>query len=290
MSGANATLPIVEELVVRLAAIEGVVAVALGGSYARGTQRSDSDIDLGLYYRDGLPFSIDALKDITDDVDDSGRPAITDFGGWGRWVNGGAWLTISGQRVDFIYRSLDDIERVIGACRRGEPVWDYLQQPPYGFHNHIYLGELSICRPLHDPTGVLTALKRKLDPYPEALKRSIASKRLRGVEFDLTHARKFAERGDVYNTAGCLTRCAAQLVQVVYALNERYFISDKGALEEIEAFSKKPPDFPERLRAILARPGASGEELLESVERTADLHRELIERAGGLYERPKFRA
>lgn len=73
-------------------------------------------------------------------------------------------------------------------------------------------------------------------------------------------------------------------------MNERYFVSDKGALEEIEAFSIKPADFAERLRAILARPGGSGGELRESVERTADLHRELIERAGGLYERPKFRA
>ncbi len=36
--------------------------------------------------------------------------------------------------------------------------------------------------------------------------------------------------------------------------------------------------------------GGSIEELRESVERTAELHRELIELAGGLYERPQFRA
>ena len=96
MSDTNALPPIVGELVERLRAVEGVVAVALGGSYARGTQRPDSDIDLGLYYLDGSRFSIDALKEIADDVDDGGRPTITDFGGWGRWVNGGAWLTIAG--------------------------------------------------------------------------------------------------------------------------------------------------------------------------------------------------
>lgn len=287
----DAALPsVVEGLVERLAAVEGVVAVALGGSYARGTQRPDSDVDLGLYYRDASPFSIDAIRRIADAVDDSGHPAVTDFGRWGRWVNGGAWLTIGGQRVDLLYRSLDDIERVIAACARGEVEWDYPQQPPYGFHSHIYLGELSICRPLHDPSGELNRLEVQLAPYPEALKRSIVNKRLWGVEFDLTNARKFAQRGDVYNTAGCLTRCAAQLVQVVYALNERYFVSDKGALEEIESFPARPVDFRARLETALARPGGSSEELQATVEQVAALHRALIELAGGLYARPAFRA
>ena len=35
----------------RLQEADGVVAVALGGSGARGTHRPDSDVDLGLYYR-----------------------------------------------------------------------------------------------------------------------------------------------------------------------------------------------------------------------------------------------
>ncbi len=281
---------VVGGLVERLAAIDGVVAVALGGSYARGTQRPDSDIDLGLYYREASPFAIEAVRRIADEIDDSGQPVVTDFGRWGRWVNGGAWLTVGGQRVDLLYRSLDDIERAIEACRRGEVEWDYPQQPPYGFHSYIYLGELSICRALHDPSGVLRGLKEQLKPYPEALKRSIVSRRLWGVEFDLSHAREFAGVGDVYNTAGCLTRCAAQLVQAVYALNERYFVSDKGALEEIESFPLAPREFSSALRGALARAGESSEELDASVERVATLHRELVELAGGLYERPAFRA
>jgi predicted nucleotidyltransferase len=37
----------------RLGELPGVMAVALGGSRAAGTQRPDSDWDFSLYYRDG---------------------------------------------------------------------------------------------------------------------------------------------------------------------------------------------------------------------------------------------
>lgn len=45
-----------------MAGVEGVVAVALGGSRAQGTHRPDSDWDFGLYYRGTLdPEAIRAL-------------------------------------------------------------------------------------------------------------------------------------------------------------------------------------------------------------------------------------
>ena len=40
------------EAVERLRWVDGVAAVVLGGSYARGTQHPQSDIDIGIYYRE----------------------------------------------------------------------------------------------------------------------------------------------------------------------------------------------------------------------------------------------
>lgn len=274
----------------RLAGIAGIVAVALGGSYARGTQRPDSDIDLGLYYRERSPFSIQDIKSLAGEINDAPDPVVTDFGRWGRWVNGGAWLTVKGQRVDFLYRSLDDLERAIEECKRGNIESDFYQQPPYGFHSYVYLGELSICRVLHDPQDILLGLKERLVPYPPLLKRAIVNRFLWGVEFDLGRARKFAEEGDVYSATGCLARCASELVQVVYALNERYFVNDKGALAEIASFEVVPANFGLVLTEVLARPGRSARELAASAAKLSAVLRELIEMCGEIYSRPDFRA
>lgn len=49
-----------EEMASALVAVEGVEAVALGGSRTRGTHQPDSDFDLGLYYR--LPLDLVGLR------------------------------------------------------------------------------------------------------------------------------------------------------------------------------------------------------------------------------------
>jgi len=94
-----------------LARIPGVVAVTLGGSRAAGTATADSDWDFGLYYRGTID---------PDDVRALGWPgAVSGPGGWGRIVNGGAWLTIEGERVDLIYRDLDVVEHSIAEAEQG---------------------------------------------------------------------------------------------------------------------------------------------------------------------------
>ena len=90
-----------EHLATQLAAIPGVVAVTLGGSRATGTAVEGSDWDFGLYYRGSIdPAGIVAL----------GWPGrVFAVGEWGTIVNGGAWLTVDGSRVDLIYRDLDEV-------------------------------------------------------------------------------------------------------------------------------------------------------------------------------------
>src|ERR1051326_1857589 len=132
---------LVSSLVDRLGSIRGIRAVVLGGSYARGRAVGGSDIDLGIYYSDAEPFLIDAIRELSNAINDLPDPVITDFYQWGPWVNGGAWLTIGGQRVDFIYRSLEHVKRVISEAETGRFELNYAQQPPFGFFSGTYLGE-----------------------------------------------------------------------------------------------------------------------------------------------------
>jgi hypothetical protein len=145
----------------RLSAIPGVVAVVLGGSHARGRARPDSDIDLGVFYRESSPFSIEALRALARQAT-GGDPVVTGFYEWGPWVNGGAWLTIEGQRVDFLYRSIEHLERVIADARLGRHEQAYTQQSPFGYYSDTYLAEIETCVPLYDPEHALMALKQSV--------------------------------------------------------------------------------------------------------------------------------
>ena len=278
---------IVDGLVRDLARVTRVQAVVLGGSYARDAARPGSDIDLGVYYFEEAPFEIDELRAVAAEHADTPDPVVTDFWEWGPWVNGGAWLRIGGESVDLLWRSLDHVERTIEAARRGEHEVNFGQQPPYGFASVVYLAETEFCRPLHDPQGHLARLKRAVAEYPRALAESIVGSALWNAQFTLGHARKFAAQGDVYDTAGCLTRCAAGLVQALFALNRVYFRSDKTALLEIETFARHPRELRARVERLLGRPGQTADELLASVDALVGLFDETVELAGPLY-RPKY--
>jgi len=184
----------VEYLAARLAAVPGVVAVTLGGSRATGTAVEDSDWDFGLYYRGGLdPADISAL----------GWPGrVFAPGEWGSIVNGGAWLTIDGTRVDLIYRDLDEVLRWTAAARDGR--FEIRREVGYvaGIATYILAGELALGRVL---AGDLPrpAFPRKLrETAPQAWTRLAAG--------GLCFAEVYAGRQD-------RVACLANLCQAVLA-------------------------------------------------------------------------
>lgn len=246
---------LLDELLPRLIAVPGVTAVVIGGSYARGRARPDSDLDLALYYHDAAPFAIDAIREIARAISVDGSPTVTDFYGWGAWVNGGAWISTRAGKVDFLYRRVEHVRRAIEDARAGKTEIDFAQQPTFGFHSTIYLAETQDCVPIDDPTGVIAELKALVEPYPPALKAHLIGGCLWSAEFTLYHARGFAARGDTYNTVGCVLRILYHLTHVLYALNETYFAGDKGSFERIAAFPLKPDGYTDDVIALLQHPG-----------------------------------
>lgn len=279
---------LVSSLAARLGSISGVRAVVLGGSYARGRARPGSDIDLGLLYSEAAPFSTESVRELAEAVNDTEGPVVTGFYEWGPWVNGGAWLTVGGRRVDFIYRSLEHLERVIDEAEAGRYQLDYAQQPPFGFFSATYLGEVAVCIPLYDPEARLDVLKRRVARYPEALRTAVVQDYLWAAEFGLAaFARKFAARADAYGTTACLTRAVNQMILVLFALNRIYPINDKTALAEVSEFERAPAEFERRVQETLAHAGDSSAELAGAVESIEQLLKETIEATDGLY-RPRF--
>lgn len=249
----------------RLEQVDGVVAVVLGGSRARGTASPNSDIDLGIYYDPAHPPALDALRALAQELDDRhGGDLVTDFGGWGPWINGGAWLDIGGQRVDWLYRDLARVEHEIAECEAGRPRVYYQPGHPHGFYNHIYMGEVFYCQPLYQRDDTLRRLKARATPYPPLLKQAMLGT-LWETGFSLENARKPAQRGDVTQVVGYLYRAVAVMVQVLFALNERYCINEKGAAAQVETFPLHPPEFGKRINSVLGAPGQMPEALSDAV-------------------------
>ena len=252
--------------------------------------RPDSDVDVGLYYHPDEPLDIAALRAVAEDLNDAPDPVVTEPGGWGRWVNGGAWLTVDGQRVDFIYRDLAFVSEIVDECQQGKTQFDYYQQPPYGFRSPIYLAEIAFARVLHDPFGAFERLKGRVTGLPPALRAGIVQGFLGETEFSLLHAEKFAHRGDPLFVAGCLTRIVTNLIQVTYALNAVLFISEKKFYADLETFQVKPERLLDKLNGLVEHIGASPDELMATVQRARALFDELVElaRQCDLPFRPRF--
>ncbi len=265
-------LAVASRVAARLGEIDGVVAVVLGGSRASGSADEFSDIDLGLYYRSSRAPSVAAIDALARELDDRHETGlVTALGEWGPWVNGGSWLRIEGWRVDLLYRDIERVADVIEDCRDGRVTCDYYLGHPHGFHNHIYLAEVSACRPLFDPNHALAALKILVSRYPPAMKEALIEKYLFDARFMLDLARAPATRGDVFEVAGCLFRVVAALVQVLFAINERYFLNEKGALGSIAGFPRAPRQFVRQAVSLLARPGETPRRLELSVRTAGQL-------------------
>jgi len=279
---------LVSSVTAQLGAIHGIKAVVLGGSHARGRARAGSDIDLYILYSEADPFSIQSIRELAEALNDRPGPVVTDFYGWGPWVNGGAWLTISGQRVDFVYRSLEHFERVIAGAEAGRYELDDSHQLPFGFFSVAYLGEIAVCVPLFDPESRLEGLKRRVADYPEALRQAVVRDFLWQAELGLSvFAPKFAGRSGAYGTAACLARAVNQLLLVLFALNRKYMMDDKTALVEAAEFERAPREFGPRVQQMFGHLGDSPEKLAEAVESVAQLFRETVELTDGLYQ-PRF--
>ena len=258
----------------RLKPVRGLRCIVLGGSYARGSARPDSDLDIGLYYDENQLLDTHQIRSIASTLNDTPDPIVTDLGGWGRWVNGGAWLSIGGQRVDFLYRNLDFVSSTLDDCNCGIVRSDYWQQPAYGFHSFMYCTETAICRPVYDPDHVIEELKAKIAHYSPRLKQAIIKTFLWSARFTLDNTFKAAARGEVYLVTGCLARAVHCLVQVLYALNETYYLSEKTLAADVRSFKIRPDRFFERINTLLGATGTSSARLQESLAKAEALYDE----------------
>jgi predicted nucleotidyltransferase len=204
-----------EELVGRLAAIPGVVAVALGGSRAAGRERPDSDWDFGLYYRG----SID-----TDAVRELGYPGtVAEPGEWGRLVNGGAWFVVDGTRVDLLYRDVEVVEHWTAEAEAGRYERDHVEGYLAGMTTYVLAGELAVNRVVH---GTLPR-----PSFPAALAAYAPARWFGSARFSLAVASTQLERGDTTTALGLTVKALVATSQGMLAARREWALNEKWIAE-----------------------------------------------------------
>jgi hypothetical protein len=236
--------------------VTGVKAMALGGSQSRGEADKYSDFDIGLYYE---PNTLDlaALEQCLKMLDDGHKDNLLNPPGeWGPWINGGAWITVENMPVDILLRDVSKVESVVKDCLEGKITIDYQCGHPFGFINTIYAAETHFCKPLwQDEYMELHKLKALLyseGEYSPKMREAIIKKFLWEAWFSFNCGRKAALKGDINYAEGSLFRSVCSWIQVLYALNNRYLMNEKGALKHVRNLELKPVDMEERVKSAYA--------------------------------------
>ncbi|MFD3443353.1 nucleotidyltransferase domain-containing protein [Microbacteriaceae bacterium 4G12] len=254
-------------LAARIAAVPGVVGVALGGSRARGEHTPESDTDLGIYYREDL--DVERLGVLAREV---GGPdaTVTVRGGWGPWVDGGGWLTIGGAAVDWIYRDLDRVERSWQDAAAGRVSFHSQVGHPAGVTSVAYAGELALAVVLADPDGTLGRLRGQMADYPPALADALAAG-LWEARFSIDIAKKGAAHGDAAYVSGCLFRAVMLCAHALHGRAGRWLVNEKGAVASAGRLPIAPDHFADRAHALLGAPGTDSAALLATLGAAARL-------------------
>jgi len=183
-------------------------------------------------------------------------------------VDGGGWLEVDGEPVDWLYRDVVRVADSVADARAGRLSWIHQTGHRLGVPSVAYAAEVALGVPLADPDGLLADARAALDPYPAVLTAAFLAE-LAEVDFLLGALGKPAARGDIGFVAGTLHRVVGLCAHAVCARAARWVTNDKGLVAEAARQPGAPLDFRRRAEEVLT--GLAPAELLAAVGRAADL-------------------
>ena len=119
--------------------------------------------------------------------------------------------------------------------------------------------------------GAIAELKRATIPYPAALRLALIRQFFWEVDFSLNVATKAIARKDVSYVAGCCFRAVSCLMQTLFALNESYWMNEKGAVALASRFRLTPERLSERIDGAFELLAPAEDALVAAIEALAEL-------------------
>ena len=208
-------------------------AISVGGSLGKGTWDSRSAVDFRLLTDRKLIYP-----------NEQPELWVDYYAAIERWKK-------QGINIDGVWpRTVGEIDAAIdswfsGTIHPGEKVWTI-----WGYY---VLTDINNQYVIEDPYGIIAAWKERLRVYPAAMKQAILAKNMASLRYwqpDYHYAHK-VQRGDVVFLAGISSKLVHEVIQILFALNETYYVGDGANLAFVEKFRIAPANFSARVQAIL---------------------------------------
>ena len=248
--------------------IDGVEAIALGGSQTSGTLDKHSDIDLYVYLSREIPLT--ERQEIVKKLGTSRADLNLTF-----WDLGDEWFDLdTGIEVDIIYWDKSWIEEQLQRLV-------FSHQACMGYSTCFWQTVLD-SKILFDRQGWFAQLQNKYNiAYPEQLKEAIISKNhpvLRDVIPSYYYQiKKAIDRRDLISINHRLAALFASYFDVLYALNKVLNPGEKKVLPYVlENCAKKPENLQQQLDEMLQSAARGDKILLNQLDLFLDALDELL--------------
>lgn len=244
--------------------VNGDCAIALAGSLAKGIADMNSDIDLFLFTDNPKPYE-ERLQIIRQYADADTNPCVTDNFNlpWGGSID----FTFEQTPVEVVVRIISQMDKRVNDCLEGQ--FEIIPQTwtSNGYYTFTYLCELSFIKAIWDPTNLIQNYKTKITPYPLKLKKNIIDCFMGRAStwMDNFHYQSAIRRQDILFTCPIVLHTILDIIQVLFAYNEVYFIGDKKLELALSKLNYCPSELLDQLELLLSAP-KNTEQLLRQSE------------------------
>lgn len=211
----------------------GRIAIGIAGSVGKGKIDKHSDVDFRLYYDEWINDK-EKLKDVKKAFDkirvDYLEEGIRIDGYFPRLIIDAdsqinEWLSGKGKTIEMVWT-----------------IWGY--HPMTDFVNQFIV---------YDPDGLIKSWQDKLKCYPDELKFNLINKHMNSALYwrDDYHYHSKVKRGDVVYAVGIASKVLHNLIQVLFALNNVYYVGDGKNVEYLRDFKLIPKGFINKIQKVL---------------------------------------
>ncbi|MDD4212877.1 MAG: nucleotidyltransferase domain-containing protein [Bacilli bacterium] len=230
----------------------GRYSIALAGAHAKGTADEASDIDIYLFVDETKSYQ--ERLDIVKKIADVNRPIYVskqfDEAPWGGSID----FYYHGTPIEVVVRTFSHIEKRLHECTLG--IFEIIPAAwtSNGYYTFIYLSELSFIVPLDDSTNFIAYCKEQVKDYPLLLKKAIIKRfySRSNIWLNNFHYKSAIQRMDVLFTTPIVLHTVLDMIQVIYALNDKYYMGDKKIQQSLETLNYCPNILIENLQFLLS--------------------------------------